>query len=485
MFVKSFKSVHRRVSPVCCLFLLFTLVFSISAYGGKVKILYDDQEAFRVRADVIRQAKSELLISYFVVRDDTASVSGFALLLDAADRGVKVRVMLDAFHQDISRPFLKVLTSHPNIEIRAFNRLSIFHLFRAFRRTHEKIILADNIHTPGFHYITGGRNVSNKYFGFGIKRNFDDLDIYVHGESAQIARDQYYVRQWEGRLVSDISLGSYSTENLDHKICPQAKKQNDQCSRRLDARKAAWSQAGTRIQERMKLMVSGQVPGIDWHSKTRWDQLAREVGPVRFLFDPPDKKKSDSGIAEDLYNLIIADNSIRELTILSPYVILTERGAKLISSLADRNVALTLVTNSLNSTDNLLAQAGYANDKAWLLKMGINIFHYIGPDTMHAKAIVINGGESVLVGSYNFDPRSAKLNREIGAYFHATDDTSGTVVDSLDEVLARHLSKSHPIERNGIPVGFDRPHPNASFLKRFGLTILRPIVAIPIIKKNL
>ena len=162
---------------------------------------------------------------------------------------------------------------------------------------------------------------------------------------------------------------------------------------------------------------------------------------------------------------------------------MTARGFDLISRLSERGVKITLITNSLNSTDNILAQAGYANNKIWLLDKGLSIYHYIGPNTIHAKALIINGGESVLIGTYNFDPRSAKLNREIGVQFSGTDD--GIFFEALEEMMNHYISRSNQIQKNGIPTGFDRAHPNASNFKKFTMGLLQPIVAIPTIKKNL
>ena len=121
--------------------------------------------------------------------------------------------------------------------------------------------------------------------------------------------------------------------------------------------------------------------------------------------------------------------------ILSPYVILTDsRRAKCCRLLRQRDVGdHASITNSLNSTDNLLAQAGYANDRqcsCWT--RASSVYHFIGPDTMHAKALLINGGNSAMIGSYNFDPRSAGLNREIGAHFRPDDDPSGEVLGEID-----------------------------------------------------
>jgi putative cardiolipin synthase len=473
----------RHIKILVCLFLVLAMFMPGVVHSDKVKIIYKDQEALQIRADMIRQARSELNIAYFIVRNDVASVSGFALIQDAADRGVKVKVILDGLYQGISLPYIKVLTSHPNIEIREYNRLSIFHLLRSFKRSHEKILIADNLHAAGFHYITGGRNVSDKYFGFGENRNFDDLDVYVSGESAELAREIYFNRLWGSSLVREISLGLYAPLYFEKGICLQARREDDYCTRSLALRKAAYSAARNDIRNRRNLMEIGRVPGLDWNSETRWDQHTSDVGRVRFLYDEPDANKNQDGIAAELYEILVSNKSIRDLTILSPYVILTARGFDLISRLSDRGVKITLITNSLNSTDNILAQAGYANNKTWLLDKGLRIYHYIGPNTIHAKALIINGGESVLIGTYNFDPRSAKLNREIGVQFFGIDD--GLFFETLEDMVNRYISRSNLIQENGNPKGFDSAHPNASTFKKFIMGMLQPLVALPIVKKNL
>lgn len=460
-------------------------IISIEANADRVKVLFNDTEAFQARVDMIRQAQSEILIAYFIVRDDTSSVSGFSLLLDAANRGVKVRVMLDGLYQSISTPYIKALTSHPNIEIKVYNKFSIFHLLRAFKRSHEKIIIADNPLATGWHYITGGRNVSDKYFGFGIKRNFNDLDVYVHGQSAQIARDFYFNRLWENETLKPISLGLYSTRNLEQKICPKAKKENDFCTISLEKRKAAYVNAKQRINSRLEQLETGKVDDVVWESTLSWSELASDVGPVTFMYDAPDKPKSGAGIASQLYDILATDDSIRSVIIISPYVILTESGFDLITRLITRNIKITLITNSLNSTDNILAQAGYTNNKQWLLDHDIEVYHYIGPDTIHAKALILNDGEKVLIGSYNFDPRSKELNREVGVQFYTASNKDGKVVKTLNEMMAFYLSRSNLIGKDGNPVNSSKEHPNASLGKKLLLNFLRPFVAIPVIKNNL
>lgn len=434
---------------------------------------------------MIRQAKSEVLIAYFIVRDDTASVSGFGLLLDAADRGVKIRVMLDGLYQSISTPYIKALTSHPNIEIKVYNRFSIFHLLRAFKRSHEKIIIADSATDNDWHYITGGRNVSNKYFGFGEKRNFNDLDIYVSGQSSEVAKNQFFDKLWINQNLKPISLGLYSPKHLDASNCPKAKKEKDHCTNGVLQRMTKYVNAKLHIEQRREMMQSGDVTGLEWESNVMWHDLARDVGPVTFLYDAPDREKTGAGIAAQLYEILVSDESISDLIILSPYVILTESGFDLLSKLLAKGVNITLITNSLHSTDNILAQAGYTNNKQWLIDQGVTVYHYIGPDTIHAKALILNGGEKVLIGSYNFDPRSEKLNREVGVQFHTTENLDGKVVRTLNEMLRYYLSRSHRIGSDGKPVGSRKEHPSASFSKKLLLNLLRPIVEIPAIKNNL
>ena len=464
--------------------LLLALICSSSS-ADRVKILYEDTVAFQARVDMIRQAKSEILIAYFIVRDDTTSVSGFSLLLDAADRGVKVRVMLDGLYQSISTPYIKAMTSHPNIEIRVYNRFSIFHLLRAFKRSHEKIIIADNTTSEGWHYITGGRNVSDKYFGFSAKRNFNDLDVYVHGQSAEIAKSQYFDRLWKNENLKPIALGLYSSKNLDLQTCPRARKEEDYCTRSALRRMSEYAEARNQIDQRLDMMQSGKVPGVEWESDVIWRSLASDVGPVTFLYDAPDREKTGTGIAAQLYEILVSDESIRDLTILSPYVILTHRGFDLLSTLVAKGVNITLITNSLYSTDNLLAQAGYANNKQWLLDQSVAVYHYVGPDTIHAKALILNNGEKVLIGSYNFDPRSQNLNREVGVQFHTAENKDGRVVATLNKMLQYYLSRSNRVGSDGKPIGSHKEHPNAPFSKKLLLNLLQPIVAIPVIKKNL
>src|SRR6185503_18767245 len=173
-----------------------------------------------------------------------------------------------------------------------------------------------------------------------------------------------------------------------------------------------------------------------------------ESGAVRFLHDPVGG--ADAGapkVGDELRALL--DSARESVVVESPYLVPTRALRAGLRRALGRGVRIRILTNSLAATDNLWPQAGYVGDKAQLVKSGVELWEYQGPECLHAKDAVIDG-ETVIVGSYNLDPRSQRLNRELALVV-----TNREVAAELRARMDRHLERAVRIDARGYPEGAD------------------------------
>jgi putative cardiolipin synthase len=183
------------------------------------------------------------------------------------------------------------------------------------------------------------------------------------------------------------------------------------------------------------------------------------------VHDPPDGKGSGPGVADALIKLL--DNAKERVVIESPYLVPTRAFRNGLQRALERGVEVRILTNSLSSTDNILPQAGYVGKRRWLVQQGVELWEYYGPESLHAKTAVLDGSLAV-VGSFNLDPRSQRLNTEL---IVVIDDPAwaAELTRSMDE----HLVNSTQIGPDGRPMGYDERYPNASCRKKLTLQIMR------------
>ncbi len=202
---------------LACIFVLSS--FSTAFAQVKARWIVDDKEALQSRVDIIEQAQKEILVEYFYVSEDDQSMGGIALVLQAARKGVRVKIILDAIFASLPRSLYAALfemakdaEGRKNIEIKVYNPISL-NIFKMDQRDHAKMIIVD-----GDVLMTGGRNLGDSYFGINKKRNFHDLDILVQGSLARDARENF-LSVWNSDLVKDPQLYEFSVENLDPVSC--------------------------------------------------------------------------------------------------------------------------------------------------------------------------------------------------------------------------------------------------------------------------
>jgi putative cardiolipin synthase len=403
---------------------LALLVIAGSANADTLRILDDPQEAAQARVDIIQTARFEINALIFLARNDRIALAALALLRDARRRGVgDVRLVVDANFQHIPKAVLAHL-SDEGVRVRVYHPLTLRHPSWIFRRMHEKVVVVD-----GERYITGGRNLAEAYFGLA-RKNYVDRDIYVEGPTA-LDVDRHFDELWESRDVTDL-----------HVRVSDAEKRS--ASRVLDDAAPQLARSG----------LIELNSGCDWSGE-------KDVPSVQFLHDPV-VAGGGPRLGERLAEVIEGAKS--SVVIESPYLVPSRPLHELLRKKVSEGVRVTILTNSLRSTDGILPYAGYLRHRHQLLRSGVDVREYKGPDMLHAKSAVIDG-RTVLVGSYNIDPRSQNLNAE-------------AMCVAEDEELARQLLAS--IEQhlqNAWTVAAHRPRiSRARSIRLWGVRLLLPLI---------
>ncbi len=402
------------------------------AAGGAsgVRLLVSGNEAFVARAALAESAQRTLDLQYYVVAQDaTATLLLYRALL-AAQRGVRVRLLLDDIGT-AGRDFdLATLAAHPNVQIRIFNPflrrgwLGISRLFefigdsaRLNRRMHNKLWIADNAAA-----VIGGRNLGDAYFAAQGEGNFADLDVLAVGPvvaQASASFDEYWNSEWAVPIAAFVDAPPARTE-WDHVVAAFAV----HAARFRDTEYAR----GLRASEFGRELHEGR--------------LALIAAPASAVYDPPaklDKSVDKSAPAVEAGRIFAAlrpriESVQHELILVSPYFIPSSRGITTLCALVQRGVAVRVLTNSLASTDVPAVHSAYARYRPRLLACGVQT-HEFRPAagrglraraglssgaSLHAKAISVDR-KHVVIGSMNLDPRSRLSNTEIAVTIDSTE----------------------------------------------------------------
>jgi putative cardiolipin synthase len=419
-------------------FTISLLLLASPALADRVRILGTDREAAEARVEMALAAREEILASAFIFGDDPFTLTSLGLLRDAARRGVRVRLIADAQWNRIPRAVQAHLAAE-GIEIREYHPFRLDRLSWLVRRMHDKLVVVD-----GRVLLAGGRNLESPYFGFGRQirtRNYVDCDLQVEGAVAAEAR-RYFLELWESREVRPTRARATPEEIR-------------QAAGLLDHHKA-WLDA--RIEE------ARNDPG-------RVSPAFAEAGPVRFLHDPVHLRAGARKVGHELLDLL--DAARESVIVESPYLVPTRALRRGLRQALARGVRVRILTNSLDSTDNVWPQAGYAGPKAGLVKSGVELWEYQGPECLHAKAAVIDA-ETVIVGSYNLDPRSESLNTELALVVRDR-PLAAEMLGRMDA----HLQQARKIDARGFPEGADEPYPGVSrgkVRKLWFLRLLAPLI---------
>lgn len=396
-------------------------------------------DAFAARIQLAQAAERTLDVQYYIWQDDLSGTLLIDALRQAADRGVQVRLLLDDNNTAGLDPVLAALAAHPRIAVRLFNPFAWRHwrwlgylvdFPRLNRRMHNKSFTADRHAT-----VVGGRNVGDSYFDARGDVLYVDLDVLAVGPVAhEVASD--FDRYWD-------SASAYPVERL----VPPA---------RVGGLAALAGRAAAVRQEPRGQAYMEAVAGSHFMQDLPAGKLALHWVPVRMLSDDPAKALGRAS-REDLLWPQLAPalaQARAQVDLVSPYFVPGERGTAFLAALAARGVRVRVLTNGLGSTDVPIVHSGYARRRPALLAGGVRLFELKRSDTLppahergsasgssdsslHAKTFSVDG-QRIFVGSFNFDPRSARLNTELGFLIDSPALAQG-MAQSLQAGLARRV----------------------------------------------
>jgi cardiolipin synthase C len=381
-------------------------------------LLSHGREAFIVRLALADLAERSLDMQYYMWDGDTTGRIVVDHVMKAADRGVRVRLLVDDPYYKASDFVKASLDAHPNVEIRLFNPLAnrrwsildfIFDFSRVNRRMHNKLMVADNAAA-----IVGGRNIGDIYYGVNTVANYRDLDVLTVGP-----------------VVHDLSgvFDRYWSSPSTVPIAAIVDRAHDAAD--LDAIRARLREAIAAAD--YPYPIDRDLNELTAQSAEFRDNLVWARG--RIVADDPETvacgKESDD-VIEFIRGRIAALKE--ELLVESPYFVLPAGAQATVKTLHERNVRVRVLTNSLASNDMLPAHSGYAKTRRRLLENGMELYE-LRADTdafrlgwsplsrrsqaaLHTKAMAFDR-EAVFIGSFNLDPRSAVINTEAGLYIES------------------------------------------------------------------
>ncbi len=454
---------------------------AIAAHSGDsgFAIIRHGRWAFTARIMFADLAEKSLDVQYYIWDGDATGRILVDRLVRAADRGVHVRILVDDNNLTGKDAFIAALDAHPNIEVRIFNPFAhrkshpldfITDMGRVDHRMHNKVMVMDNVMA-----IIGGRNIADDYFGVNPKSNFRDLDIASVGPIVPEISDTFD-SFWNGDWATPIGalIKEQATESDMRAMLSTMREyiRNEPYPYPLDMDTEILSSKLAEIRDQMV-----------------W-------APGRVMWEDPSvlQSKDLSVMIENFFRKVDGLNS--ELLIESAYFVPGELIIEGLNTAHDRGVRIRILTNSLASNDVVAAHAGYVKCRKTLVEKGLEI-HELRPDArlarkewsrdaedlaaaLHTKAIVFDR-ETVFIGSFNLDFRSAHINTEVGLYIESP-EIARQVADYMD--IGASPENSYRVlpddrgnlvwvtENEGREVRYDK-EPETSFGKRFLSSLIK------------
>ncbi|MDX5361949.1 MAG: phospholipase D family protein [Alphaproteobacteria bacterium] len=411
-------------------------------------LLTGGREAFTARIELADRAERTLDVQYYIWDSDATGVLLAERLLRAADRGVRVRVLIDDLNIDGRDYDLAAIDAHPNVEMRLFNPFAsrdaqlinfFLDMHRLNHRMHNKLFVADNAVA-----ILGGRNIADIYFQVASDANYRDLDVLTVGPVVQQASnvfDYFWNSEWAipAGAVLDTSNAAENLAKLRavmRDYIAQGKYPHP-----LSSDEKAFEAALPALRESM----------IRGHARVVWDD------PGEFGEDA-----TRGAIMRNLDDVLAGLE--RELLVESAYFVVPREYVERVGDLIAKGVRVRVLTNSLETNDVIAAHAGHAAHRPALIRKGVEmyelkaeaetvekrIFPMRSRAALHTKALAFDR-EAVFIGSFNLDPRSATLNTEIGLYIESP-ELAGRLIAYLDEGVQPDSSYRVTLDDDGNPI---------------------------------
>ena len=455
-----------------------------------IYVLDKGEEALLARAWLADHAQKTIEVQYFIWSTDNIGILASEALLRAADRGIKVRVIVDDLLVDAPDKSLLALAKHPNVEIKIYNPqhkvgtpfhkrlMNIAVNFRGVnQRMHDKTFIVD-----GKLAITGGRNMAAEYFDLNHQYNFRDRDALLLGDVAKIMQASFN-KFWASPLSAPVEELYDGLGLMQKKVSVK-----DADIQKIYADLHAYAQNPANFSVEMRTAIQ--------NTPQAFMRLTEQLiwTNIEFISDTPGKNSNKlflggGGKTTEKLAQLVADAK-QQIVIQSPYLVLSSQAIKLFKAAIKRGVTVRINTNSMAATDNVQAFSGYRNQRDQLIKMGIEIFEY-KPDphikhallkqnpafyekppifAIHAKTMVVDN-KTVYIGTFNFDPRSQNLNTEVGVIVQ-NEDLAAKVQDAIETDMR---------PENSWNAATDKPDQYATSAKRkrvlvYQLTPIKPLL---------
>ena len=414
-------------------------------------VLFEPLEALSARLRLIDKAEKTLDLQYYIWDNDKVGALALHALIRAADRGVRVRLLIDDNNAKSTEGIFLALAQHPNIEVKLFNPYRfrkyraldmILDLKRINRRMHNKSFIAD--HQVA---LIGGRNMTNQYYNVSDNYQFSDVDVMLVGSAVKDIShsfDEYWNHEYAYKVQEVVKQSAHrlSYDSL--------KQQLDEHYKRITVQNYLDLTSNSQA---IDSLMSRNIP-LDW--------VKAEV-----VKDSPDKIKSKAKKKEHLNFQLIQqlEQPEKNVDLISAYFVPEKKGAKMLTDLAEDGIKVRVLTNSFKANDVAVVHAFYGKYRQNLLEHGVQLYEFLpalnkndldkntedlakkakvsikglSRSSLHAKLMALDE-KQVFIGSFNFDPRSAYLNTEIGVLLNSP-PLAQAVHTTMDENLSKYAYK--------------------------------------------
>lgn len=353
---------------------------AVGSGADRVLCIDDNQEALLWRLRTMEAAGQELILSAYGMSEDESGLDIMASLLHTAERGVQVRILVDGLSEFLdlrsSKPF-QALAASPQVEVRIYNPVSLLKPWRLNYRMHDKYLAADDTV-----YILGGRNIKNLSLGDYQEKKDHDRDVLVYSMEPSTQNSIHQVK--------DYFESVWSLETTEPFPAPEAPD---------EAQLELLRQRRRTLEETWPELLS----------QPDWEAITLPTNGITLLTNPIQAGNKAPELWATLMRLMEEGDSV---VVQTPYLICNQIMYQDLTALAAAGKEISIITNAVESGANPWGCADYMNQKPKLRQTGVHLYEYLGNHSAHRKTVLIDDHLS-LVGSFNFDMRSAYLDTEL------------------------------------------------------------------------
>lgn len=425
---------------------------SVSRFWGneegqdRVALVEERYDSGLARMDLIENAEETLDISYYTIHDGISTDIFLGSILDAADRGVKVRFLIDGVFHNLRgnlKGVIYAFSDHPNIELKLYEPINLIKPWTLNNRLHDKFIISDSEKV-----IIGGRNIGDKYFDpdENAKNIVNDRDVVIlntnkdkPSNSAVSQTEDYF------NLIWNSEFSKYPVSKLSSR---QEKKGEEKSKYLID-----------NLEDKRKLMPEIFNRSIDWL------EMSVSTNKITLVHNPIEGFKKEPWTWYELISL--AEAAEESIFVQSPYTIPTKsmRGYWDFNKIKSKEIYM--LTNSLSASPNYFASSGYKKHRKRIVDSGVNVYEFQGPGSIHAKTYIYDN-RIAAIGSFNLDGRSTHLSTETMVIIDSVE-----LVENLEKEIGQQMNNSLKVDKDYSYV--ENPlieEGNVSFIKSIIVNVL-------------